>query len=126
MVLEPPISLESQRRIWGLAQRIASHPDVREAIPGMNNLTVLQTHPQLTALDAIERLQRWWEESESVLPEARQIAIPVIYGGDAGPRPGAGSGMPRRRLTLRVAPSCVCRFPPDRSVSVAGRPASIP
>ncbi len=83
--LEPPISLESQRRIWGLAQRIASHPDVREAIPGMNNVTVLLTHPQLTALDAIERLQRWWEESESVLPAARQIAIPVIYGGDAGP-----------------------------------------
>ena len=83
--LEPPISLESQRRIWGLALRIASHPDVREAIPGMNNVTVLLTHPQLTALDAIERLQRWWEESESVLPAARQIAIPVIYGGDAGP-----------------------------------------
>lgn len=99
--LEPPISLESQRRIWGLAQRIAPHPDVREAIPGMNNLTVLLTQPQHTALDAIERLQRWWEESESALPEARQITIPVIYGGAAGPdlaRVAEHTGMTPRQV----------------------------
>lgn len=83
--LAPPISLENQRRIWGLAQRITSHLDVCEASPVMNNLPVLLPHPQLTALDAIERLQWWWEESESVLPDARPIAIPVIYGGDADP-----------------------------------------
>lgn len=83
--LEPPVTLTSQQRIWGLADRLIHHPDVLEAIPGMNNLTLLLTDPQHTALDAIERLQRWWEESESLVPESRDVTIPVIYGGEAGP-----------------------------------------
>lgn len=83
--LEPPLSLQSQQRIWGLAERLHQHEEVEAAIPGMNNLTVVLTHPQHAARDAIERLQRWWEESESVTIEARDITIPVVYGGDAGP-----------------------------------------
>lgn len=83
--LEPPITLESQRRIWGLAARIAHHQEVREAIPGMNNLTVLLMNPQRSALDAIERLQSWWEESDALISEARDVAIPVVYGGSGGP-----------------------------------------
>ncbi|MDU7866513.1 MAG: 5-oxoprolinase subunit PxpB, partial [Pantoea sp.] len=54
-------------------------------IPGMNNITLILRDPQQSALDAIERLQRWWEESEVQIPESRQVAIPVIYGGEAGP-----------------------------------------
>ncbi|TKI05443.1 5-oxoprolinase subunit PxpB [Martelella alba] len=83
--LEPPITLESQYRIWGLAARLAHHEDVSEAIPGMNNLTLLLAHPRKQALDALERLQRWWEESDTVLPDARDIEIPVVYGGEQGP-----------------------------------------
>lgn len=83
--LDPPVSLASQQRIWGLSERLKSYPEVVETIPGMNNLTVVLHNPQQTALDAIERLQNWWEESEAVLPESRQIDIPVIYGGEAGP-----------------------------------------
>ncbi|MFH8133803.1 5-oxoprolinase subunit PxpB [Pantoea osteomyelitidis] len=83
--LEPPVSLLSQQRIWGLCERLQTNPQVMEAIPGMNNLTLLLRDPQQRALDAIERLQRWWEESEAQLPVSRQVEIPVIYGGDAGP-----------------------------------------
>ncbi|QHM70289.1 5-oxoprolinase subunit PxpB [Mixta intestinalis] len=83
--LEPPVSLLSQQRIWGLTQRLRDYPQVLEAIPGMNNLTVVLRDPQQQALDAIERLQRWWEESEAAVPESRHVAIPVIYGGEAGP-----------------------------------------
>ncbi|WP_409159260.1 5-oxoprolinase subunit PxpB [Pectobacterium sp. B2J-2] len=83
--LEPPMSLESQQRIWGLAERLNHQEEVLEAIPGMNNLTVLLAHPQQVALDAIERLQRWWEESESLVFDPRDIDIPVVYGGEAGP-----------------------------------------
>ncbi|WP_335904558.1 5-oxoprolinase subunit PxpB [Salmonella enterica] len=36
-------------------------------------------------LDAIERLQRWWEESEALEPDSRSVEIPVIYGGAGGP-----------------------------------------
>jgi KipI family sensor histidine kinase inhibitor len=83
--LEPPITLDSQRRIWGLAARLQQHEEVREVIPGMNNLTVLLVNPQHEALDAIERLQRWWEESEAVFPESRIISLPVVYGNSDGP-----------------------------------------
>ncbi len=83
--LEPPVTLATQKRIWRLTQRLADVPDVVEAIPGMNNITVVLRDPQALALDAIERLQRWWEESEALEPESRTIEIPVTYGGDAGP-----------------------------------------
>lgn len=84
--LEPPVSLTSQQRIWGLCQRLQQDEQVQEAIPGMNNLTLLLRDPQLNALDAIERLQRWWEESEAQpLSDQRRVEIPVVYGGNAGP-----------------------------------------
>ncbi|EOV9039367.1 carboxyltransferase domain-containing protein, partial [Cronobacter dublinensis] len=83
--LEPPVTLASQQRIWGLVQRLEAVPAVVEVIPGMNNITVMLREPGTMALDAIERLQRWWEESEAILPDARRIEIPVVYGGDGGP-----------------------------------------
>ena len=83
--LEPPVTLATQKRIWRLTQRLAEIPEVVEAIPGMNNITVVLRHPQSVALDAIERLQRWWEESEALEPESRLIDIPVVYGNQAGP-----------------------------------------
>ena len=39
--LEPPVTLESQKRIWRLAQRLVGHTEAVEAIPGMNNITVI-------------------------------------------------------------------------------------
>ena len=83
--LEPPVTLASQKRIWRLTQRLTEQPEVVEAIPGMNNITVILRNPQDLALDAIERLQRWWEESDALEPESRCIDIPVIYGGKQGP-----------------------------------------
>ncbi|EPN1619102.1 5-oxoprolinase subunit PxpB [Cronobacter dublinensis] len=83
--LEPPVTLASQQRIWGLVQRLEAVPAVVEVIPGMNNITVMLREPGTMALDAIERLQRWWEESEAILPPARRIEIPVVYGGEGGP-----------------------------------------
>ncbi|WHP30060.1 5-oxoprolinase subunit PxpB [Trabulsiella odontotermitis] len=83
--LEPPVTLESQKRIWRLTQRLADQPDVVEAIPGMNNITVVLRNPQSLALDAIERLQRWWEESEALQPDSRYVEIPVVYGKNVGP-----------------------------------------
>lgn len=82
--LEPPITLASQKRIWRLTQRLVDMPNVVEAIPGMNNITVILREPQTLALDAIERLQRWWEESEALEPDSRSVEIPVIYGGAGG------------------------------------------
>lgn len=83
--LEPPVTLATQKRIWRLTQRLGKIPEVVEAIPGMNNITVVLRNPHSLALDAIERLQRWWEESEALEPESRNIDIPVVYGTAAGP-----------------------------------------
>lgn len=83
--LEPPVSLASQQRIWGLTQRLQDRPEVIDVVPGMNNITVMLRNPQKNALDAIEWLQQWWETSESVEPESRLMEIPVIYGGHGGP-----------------------------------------
>lgn len=83
--LEPPVSLESQQRIWGLTRRLEESDAIREVIPGMNNITVILRDPQSLAIDGIERIQRWWEESEAIIPESRRVDIPVIYGGDFGP-----------------------------------------
>ncbi|MHC0465555.1 5-oxoprolinase subunit PxpB [Kosakonia cowanii] len=83
--LEPPVQLATQKRIWRLTQRLATFPEVVEAILGMNNVTVVLRDPTTLALDAIEHLQRWWEESEALEPESRAIEIPVVYGGEAGP-----------------------------------------
>lgn len=67
--LEPPVTLASQKRIWRLAQRLVDMPNVVEAIPGMNNITVILRNPESLALE----------------PESRFIEIPVVYGGAAGP-----------------------------------------
>jgi KipI family sensor histidine kinase inhibitor len=83
--LEPPVTLATQKRIWRLTQRLATVPEVLEAIPGMNNITVVLRNPQNLALDVIEQLQRWWEESDALEPESRLIEIPVTYGGSGGP-----------------------------------------
>ncbi|MBW7982583.1 5-oxoprolinase subunit PxpB [Enterobacillus tribolii] len=83
--LEPPLSLESQQRIWVLTERLIHHPDVREVIPGMNNITLLLETTQTDPLDALDKLQGWWEESEVQVPEVRDVMIPVTYGGEFGP-----------------------------------------
>lgn len=46
--LEPPVTLASQKRIWRLVQRAMTIPDVVDAIPGMNNVTVVLRDPQET------------------------------------------------------------------------------
>lgn len=83
--LEPPLSLESQKRIWSLTTRLREYPNVAEVIPGMNNITLLLSVPQADPVEALEKLQQWWEESESAQPEVRHIDISVIYGGAEGP-----------------------------------------
>ena len=67
--LEPPVTLASQKRIWRLAQRLVDMPNVVEAIPGMNNITVILRNPESLALDAIERAMALLEEAEQTCEE---------------------------------------------------------
>jgi hypothetical protein len=117
------VTLESQKRIWRLAQRLADHEEVLDAIPGMNNITVVLRHPQEMAWDAIEQLQRWWEESEALEPESRLMTIPVIYGGEDGPdlaNVARHSGLTKSRWLNCTPPSstwCGFWFPAGISLS---------
>ncbi|STQ13296.1 putative carboxylase [Enterobacter cloacae] len=56
-----------------------------EAIPGMNNITVVLRNPHTLALDAIERLQRWWEESEALEPESARLRSRWCMGAQGDP-----------------------------------------
>lgn len=83
--LEPPVSLDNQQRIWGLAQRLQDRPEVTDVVPGMNNITVILNDPPRTVPDPLAWLQQWWESSHALAPVSRDITIPVVYGGAAGP-----------------------------------------
>ncbi|MDM0026102.1 5-oxoprolinase subunit PxpB [Variovorax saccharolyticus] len=87
LLFEAPGALElhSQQRIWALAQEAAGWPEVREAVPGMNNLMLSFVRPPRT-LDALKaRLEAAWEAVTPLAREGRVVELPVIYGGAGGP-----------------------------------------
>lgn len=90
LLFEAPgeLSLESQQRIWTLARETQAWPEVREAVPGMNNLmlTFLQPPRHAAALDALEaRLHAAWDAAQPLPLEGRVVELPVVYGGEGGP-----------------------------------------
>jgi len=87
LLFEAPgaLDLRSQQRIWALAQEAASWPEVREAVPGMNNLMLSFGRPP-RSLDALQaRLCAAWEAIEPLAREGRVVELPVVYGGAGGP-----------------------------------------
>jgi KipI family sensor histidine kinase inhibitor len=90
LLFEAPgeLSLGSQQRIWTLARETQAWPEVREAVPGMNNLMLTFMRPprSAAALDALEaRLHAAWDAAEALPLEGRLVELPVVYGGEAGP-----------------------------------------
>jgi KipI family sensor histidine kinase inhibitor len=78
------MTLEAQQRIWALAEAAAAWPEVREAVPGMNNLMLSFRAPprELDALQA--RLRDAWDTLPPITREGRIVELPVHYGGEAG------------------------------------------
>ncbi|MBT2321987.1 5-oxoprolinase subunit PxpB [Variovorax paradoxus] len=90
LLFEAPgeLNLESQQRIWALARETQAWPEVREAVPGMNNLmlTFVQAPRNAHALEALEaRLQAAWDAAVALPLEGRVVELPVVYGGEGGP-----------------------------------------
>lgn len=80
-----PASLAIQQRIWALAEAAGAWPEVREAVPGMNNLMLVFRRPP-AQLDAFEaRLLACWSEVAPLSLAGRTVELPVVYGGEAGP-----------------------------------------
>jgi KipI family sensor histidine kinase inhibitor len=79
------MDLRSQQRIWALAQEAGGWPEVREAVPGMNNLMLSFGRPP-RSLDALQaRLRAAWEAATPLSREGRVVELPVVYGGPGGP-----------------------------------------
>ncbi|WP_307683836.1 5-oxoprolinase subunit PxpB [Variovorax boronicumulans] len=90
LLLEAPgeMSLGAQQRIWALAREAQTWPEMREAVPGMNNLMLTFMRPPrgLGALEALEaRLCDAWDAAVALPREGRIVELPVVYGGEGGP-----------------------------------------
>ena len=77
--------LLAQRRIWALAKEVGRWPDVREAVPGMNNLMLSLACPPRQLGELHARLREAWDRAEALSLKGRQVELPVVYGGAAGP-----------------------------------------
>jgi len=87
LLFEAPgaLTLPTQQRIWALAREAQEWTEVREAVPGMNNLMLTLVGPPrgLQALE--ERLHAAWSAVRPLGLEGRTVVLPVTYGGDGGP-----------------------------------------
>jgi len=87
LLFEAPgaMELHSQQRIWALAREATGWSEVREAVPGMNNLMLIFVRPP-RALEALKaRLNAAWEAVTPLTREGRLVELPVRYGGAGGP-----------------------------------------
>jgi KipI family sensor histidine kinase inhibitor len=87
LLFEAPgdMELAEQQRIWMLARQAQAWPEVREAVPGMNNLMLsFESAPRV--LEEIQaRLRAAWEAAQPLPLQGRVVELPVVYGGEAGP-----------------------------------------
>ncbi|MEO7241401.1 MAG: 5-oxoprolinase subunit PxpB [Variovorax sp.] len=83
--LPPPATLAQQQAIWALAQEVRDWPHVKEAVPGMNNLTLLFDAREGDAAELEARVRHVWPSLRGTALSRRSVEIPVHYGGEAGP-----------------------------------------
>lgn len=83
--MPPPATLACQQRVWAVAEAARHWPHIVEVVPGMNNLTIVfdPMAADVTALAAA--LVDTWEREQGTNMQAREIEIPVRYGGECGP-----------------------------------------
>jgi len=79
------MTLAAQQRIWALAREAALWPEVREAVPGMNNLMLSLQRAPRTLIEIETRLRAAWDAASPLPLEGRVVELPVVYGGDGGP-----------------------------------------
>ncbi|MGY5956035.1 5-oxoprolinase subunit PxpB [Kosakonia sp. BK9b] len=75
-------SLAAQRRIWSLAQILATWDEVESLIPGVTNVLVLLRRTPEDAEAVVQRLRTCWQQAREIHPQGKRIDIPVHYGGE--------------------------------------------
>jgi KipI family sensor histidine kinase inhibitor len=86
LLLEAPGAFElgQQKRIWSVADEVASWADVEEAVLGVTNLLVVFTKPPRDLEATRAALMDAWHRLPEKAVSGRVIEIPVIYGGELG------------------------------------------
>ncbi|MGN7871400.1 5-oxoprolinase subunit PxpB [Paracoccus sp. 22332] len=76
-----PFDLEHQQRFWAIADQVAEWDNVREAVPGMTNVTLLLNHVP-TDLDRLTSdLTALWNSGIRKEVEGRLLPIDITYDG---------------------------------------------
>ena len=87
LLFEAPGELElaTQQRIWALSRVAQEWAEIRESVPGMNNLMLTFRTPPAELESLKTRLLLAWDKAKALPLEGRCIELPVVYGGDGGP-----------------------------------------
>lgn len=80
-----PFDLEHQQRIWALSDACAAWPGIREAVPGMTNLTLLFDHVPEDLARISDELTKLWTSGIRKEVEGKLLEIDITYGGKGGP-----------------------------------------
>jgi 5-oxoprolinase (ATP-hydrolysing) subunit B len=77
--------LHNQQRIWALVDEAAQWAGVREAVPGITNLTLLFETVPRDPERILKDLVALWNTGQRKEPEGQLIEISIVYGGKGGP-----------------------------------------
>jgi len=83
-----PFDLAHQERFWAMADAAGRWPGLREAIPGMTNLTLLLDKVPETLDGLRDALDRLWDSGVTRPADGRLLEIDTVYGGEGGPHLG--------------------------------------
>jgi allophanate hydrolase subunit 1 len=109
-------TLENQQRIWALARAAEAWPEVREAVPGVNNLLVTFAAPPRRVEALAARLREGWADAVATPLDGR-VVYPVYA---LGSHPGycyLGGMDPRIATPRRKVPVISI---PGGAVSIGG------
>jgi len=76
------LSLQAQRKIWGLNLVCMDLPEVTETIPGMANLLLILAEIPSDPQVIYQRILERWEQVQEFDIQGKTVEIPVTYGGD--------------------------------------------
>lgn len=82
---ECPFDLAHQQRFWAMADEVAGWDGVREAVPGMTNLTLLLKDVPETLEPLKAQLQALWASGVRKDVDGTLLTIDLTYGGPGGP-----------------------------------------
>lgn len=80
-----PFDLPQQKKIWSCAAQVRHLDGVVDAVPGMNNLTLIFDPNKCAGDQLLIELQQAWKNCSASDYAPRHYDLPVSYGGVDGP-----------------------------------------